>query len=118
MRISDWSSDVCSSDLLRQAGKAVARGLQLTADRLADNVGEFLSEESGLMANRPSFEDWAGTLQSMRQRLDRLEARVTALGASPTRASLGKGGFMFTFFRLLHIVCVALRYRQIGRAHV
>src|SRR3546814_17664990 len=40
---------------LLQAGKAVARGLQLHADRLADNVGEFLSAESGRMANHPYF---------------------------------------------------------------
>ncbi|MFW7342212.1 SCP2 sterol-binding domain-containing protein [Pollutimonas sp. H1-120] len=73
---------------LLQAGKAVMQGVQLTAGRLAGNVGEFLSEESGMMANRPGFEDWTAGLLVLRQRLDGLEARVAALG---TRGSLSKG---------------------------
>lgn len=79
--------DMAALRLLR-AGKAVAQGLQQTAGRLAGNVGEFLSEESGLMATRPAFDDWAVGLRAMRERLDGLEARVAALG---TRGTLGKG---------------------------
>jgi ubiquinone biosynthesis protein UbiJ len=79
--------DVAALRLL-QAGKAMAQGLQLTAARLAGNVGEFLSEESGLMANRPGFEDWAAGLRSLSQRLDSLDARVARLGS---RVSMSKG---------------------------
>lgn len=73
---------------LLQAGKAVAQGLQQTAGRLAGNIGEFLSEESVMMANRAGFEDWAASLGSLRQRLDGLEARVAVLAS---RGSVIKG---------------------------
>src|SRR3546814_5867116 len=69
---------------LLQAGKAMAQGVQLTAGRLAGNVGEFLSEESGMMANRAGFEDWTAGLLALCRRLDGIEARVAALG---TRSS-------------------------------
>ncbi len=69
---------------LLQAGKAMAQGVQLTAGRLAGNVGEFLSEESGMMANRAGFEDWTAGLLALRRRLDGIEARVATLG---TRSS-------------------------------
>ncbi|MGB3290203.1 MAG: SCP2 sterol-binding domain-containing protein [Burkholderiaceae bacterium] len=79
--------DVAALRLL-QAGKVVTQGLRQAANRLSGNVGEFLSEESGLMANRPAFDDWTGRLRAMRERLDGLEARVASLGP---RGSLGKG---------------------------
>src|SRR3546814_20211994 len=37
MRISDWSSDVCSSDLLRSASNALARAIRRSAAN-SDNV--------------------------------------------------------------------------------
>src|SRR3546814_15793157 len=45
VRISDWSSDVCSSDLLRQPGGAAAPGrvgIQPMAVRAADTVKTFV----------------------------------------------------------------------------
>lgn len=70
--------DVAAARLMG-LGRGLAGGMQLAAARLAGNVGEFLTEESGLMATRPAYEDWVVRLQEMRKRLDRLDARVGAL---------------------------------------
>lgn len=72
-------------------GRNVASGMQLAATRLAGNVGEYLTEESGLMATRPAYDDWVGRLAEMRKRLDRLDARVSALPPGPG-AGLKMGG--------------------------
>src|SRR3546814_20481937 len=50
MRISDWSSDVCSSDLLVEAGKIAAKGV------------EALGQE-GVAFARKSFEDTSAALK-------------------------------------------------------
>lgn len=72
-------------------GRSVAGGMQLAATRLAGNVGEYLTEESGLMATRPAYDDWVARLADMRKRLDRLDARVGALPPTPGGA-LKTGG--------------------------
>src|SRR3546814_5068762 len=38
MRISDWSSDVCSSDLLEQAVQSVATNNRITVDQLRQQL--------------------------------------------------------------------------------
>jgi ubiquinone biosynthesis protein UbiJ len=60
-------------------GRGITGGMRLAGERLAGNLGEFLTEESGLMATRPAYEDWTRRLQEMRKRLDRLDARIGAL---------------------------------------
>ncbi|PLC48898.1 hypothetical protein CR159_15980 [Pollutimonas subterranea] len=64
---------------LLQTGKDIAAGMQSSAERLAGNVSEFLSHESGMMASRPAFDDTTAQLQAMCARLDQLDARVSRL---------------------------------------
>src|SRR3546814_18160843 len=66
MRISDWSSDVCSSDLIAQDGKHVAC-LQCRADAASDRLGAVGEQAARLEArargNRPhAFGEMAGAL--------------------------------------------------------
>ncbi len=82
--LSGLVGDMAARRLL-QAGKLIAGGIQSSAMRLAGNAGEFLSEESGIMASRPAFEDNAARLQGMRATLDGLEARVARLAESALR---------------------------------
>lgn len=83
--LSGLVGDMAARRLL-QTGKLIAGGIQASAVRLAANVGEFLSEESGMMASRPAFEDTGVRLQAMRKRLDQLEARVARLAPVPGAA--------------------------------
>jgi len=73
--LSKLVGDMAARRLL-QAGKTLVGGIQLSATRLAGNAGEFLSEESGMMASRPAFGDHMARLQGLCARLDLLEARV------------------------------------------
>lgn len=70
--------DMAATRLL-STGRLLADGARNAAERLAGNVGEFLSEESGMMASRPAFEDWTAGVQDIGSRLDRLDARIGAL---------------------------------------
>lgn len=75
---------------LTSFGRNAASGMQSAAIRLAGNVGEYLTEESGLMATRQAYDDWVGRLAEMRKRLDRLDARISALPPVPgTRLKMG-----------------------------
>src|SRR3546814_4673630 len=47
MRISDWSSDVCSSDLFRQREELSRRRIERADDRLADAVPGHVEEAAG-----------------------------------------------------------------------
>src|SRR3546814_5725798 len=51
MRISDWSSDVCSSDLFTDAAGSVAYNKKLGQER-ADAVRDYLIQTGGLAANQ------------------------------------------------------------------
>lgn len=70
---------------LMQAGSVLAAGAQTAAQRLAGNASEFLSEESGILVNRPAYEDWADHMQALGGRLDQLERRVAELASSASR---------------------------------
>ncbi|MYN12954.1 hypothetical protein GSY71_07320 [Pusillimonas sp. TS35] len=58
--------------------RGAAAGLRGAAERLAGNTVEYLTEESGLMAARPAFEDWSGGVAQLATRLDALEARISS----------------------------------------
>jgi ubiquinone biosynthesis protein UbiJ len=79
--------DLAASRLLG-LGRGMAEGMQTAGQRLAENVGEYLTEENGLMLTRPTYENWVAELQAMRRRLDLLDARV---GALPPIGSLTVG---------------------------
>src|SRR3546814_13275810 len=56
MRISDWSSDVCSSDLarrVRQRGKPVFEGRQVLKDRELIPVERRAADDKGVESPRP-----------------------------------------------------------------
>ena len=67
---------------------ALSAGVRGAVDRLVGNTSEFLTEESGMMASRPAHQDMMVRLQGVRQHLDQLEARVSALASSGARPSL------------------------------
>src|SRR3546814_13772845 len=69
MRISDWSSDVCSSDLGGPFGSPFLLGVMIMADaltgygsefHLADEIG-VLTEVGELIALEPGSEEWGTT---------------------------------------------------------
>ncbi|NYT62693.1 SCP2 sterol-binding domain-containing protein [Alcaligenaceae bacterium] len=82
--LSGLVGDIAARRLL-QTGRAVVEGVQVSAERLAGNVSEFISEESGLMASRPAFNDHAARLQGMQALLERLEVRVAGIADTALR---------------------------------
>lgn len=76
--------DVAATGLLT-AGKRAVDGARNVTDRLAGNVAEFVSEESGMMASRPAYSDWMAGIQGIAGRLDALEARIGALAGRASR---------------------------------
>lgn len=58
------------------AARELSRGAQRSAERLAENAGEYLVEEGRQVLGRPAFEDWRERLHAMQQRLRQLEQRV------------------------------------------
>ncbi|SHH22996.1 ubiquinone biosynthesis accessory factor UbiJ [Pollutimonas bauzanensis] len=87
--LSGLVGDMAARRLL-QAGRLLAGGIQASAVRLAGNVSEFLSEESGMMASRPAFEADAARLRGMLARLDQLDARVARLAGAGLRSPMRK----------------------------
>ncbi|UHL63951.1 SCP2 sterol-binding domain-containing protein [Paralcaligenes sp. KSB-10] len=91
--VSDLARDLrwdVESDLARLFGdvaalrmvsgfKSVSASLQRAGERLAGNVGEYLSEEGELLVGRPSFEERLARLRASQARLDVLEHRVSRL---------------------------------------
>jgi len=78
--------DMAATRLLG-AGKLLADGARNAADRLAGNVGEYLSEESGMMASRSAFNDWTTDVGAIARRLDALDARIGKLAGAVPRSS-------------------------------
>src|SRR3546814_6874918 len=92
MRISDWSSDVCSSDLLRFPGDGAPRaggGYQLLGLRLEqieigrDPVGDAANTASGIVTDI----DYIGDMTTIEVRLgDGRLVRASQLNALPERS--------------------------------
>src|SRR3546814_1850815 len=83
MRISDWSSDVCSSDLLRHPGITLA---QLIQDRgaIPHDLAAFVAEQLGLHVTE--LANYAARDQTMTDHVRELAARLGLRG--PTRADI------------------------------
>src|SRR3546814_19035139 len=87
MRISDWSSDVCSSDLLENVNVLLLRAQALLSDGNLKNVEQLignLAEISGAIAdNRGNVEkliaDAALTMENLRQATGDLESMAASL---------------------------------------
>lgn len=70
--------DVAAVRLLSGA-RLLIGGVRQAGKRLAGNVGEYLSEESGVLLSRPAFYDWQQRIQAAQQRLAELERNVAGL---------------------------------------
>src|SRR3546814_6987047 len=87
MRISDWSSDVCSSDVLENVNVLLLRAQALLSDGNFKNVEQLignLAEISGAIAdNRGNVEkliaDAALTMENLRQATGDLESMAASL---------------------------------------
>lgn len=73
--------DVAAVRILRTVS-AVGRTTQQAAQHLAENAGEYLAHESGLMANRQALTVWTETFNAMQRQLEQLEARTQTLERS------------------------------------
>ncbi|NGM86703.1 hypothetical protein G5B35_05200 [Parapusillimonas sp. SGNA-6] len=70
-------------------GRSLVDGARTAAWRLAGNAGEFISEESGLVASQPAMQAWAARLAELQDKLERLESRIGALDRTARRRSAG-----------------------------
>lgn len=82
--------DVAAVRVMR-TGKLLAQGAQASAFRLAENVAEFLGEESGLMAARPALDEHAAQVERVAQRLALLDARMAKLARPVSHNTARKG---------------------------
>ena len=89
-----WDSE---HELARITGGLVARQIHIALGRLIDasgglarsvgeNLGEYISEEAGLVLGRPAFQSWEDALRQDTVQLDRLDARLRALDARLRRS--------------------------------
>ncbi|RTZ39789.1 hypothetical protein EKL30_17705 [Candidimonas sp. SYP-B2681] len=88
--LSGLLGDVAARRLM-QTGRALSGGVQAAAMRLTGNVSEFISEESGMVASRPAFDDFAARVQKLRESLDSLDVRVSQLTTVGARSPARKG---------------------------
>src|SRR3546814_20173996 len=58
MRISDWSSDVCSSDLLKVAAGKIVDKAKTAKDRIAGNVGNAGDNAATGQSTQRGMEAW------------------------------------------------------------
>src|SRR3546814_6870689 len=113
MRISDWSSDVCSSDLERVIGRLVTpEALGAVYAALGVDADHALSAEDvwAAVMERGAGISLAGGLSLRRARVmdaERLEVARFPAGAVDQLKALGLMSEIITW-----------RLRQIGRAHV
>ena len=71
--------------------RAVAGGARTAGLRLAENVSEYLAEESGVLAGRPALEQWRLDLADLNDRADALARSATALQTRLAAASAKRG---------------------------
>ncbi|MCK9283968.1 MAG: hypothetical protein M0P39_06760 [Rhodocyclaceae bacterium] len=76
--------DIAAHRLVRGA-EAFAGWQKDAAARLAENLAEYLSEESRLLVPRGELDAFAGDLQQLRERLERLERLERQAAARPRR---------------------------------
>lgn len=69
--------------------RSLAVGAQQSVERLRDNVGEYLQEESGLLVGRAAYDNWSADLATALDRLSALEARVGAMRSGAAAARIG-----------------------------
>jgi ubiquinone biosynthesis protein UbiJ len=71
--------------------RAAAGGARTASLRLAENVSEYLSEESGMLASRPALEQWRLDLAELNARAEALARSAAALQTRLASASAKRG---------------------------
>jgi ubiquinone biosynthesis protein UbiJ len=71
--------------------RAAAGGPPTASLRLAENVSEYLSEESGMLASRPALEQWRLDLAELNARAEALARSAAALQTRLASASAKRG---------------------------
>lgn len=71
--------------------RAVAGGARTAGQRLAQNVSEYLAEESGVLAGRPALEQWRLDLAELNARADALARSAAALQTRLASAGAKRG---------------------------
>jgi ubiquinone biosynthesis protein UbiJ len=71
--------------------RAVSDGARTAGKRLAENVSEYLSEESGVLAGRPALEQWRLDLADLNTRADALARSAAALQTRLATAGAKRG---------------------------
>jgi ubiquinone biosynthesis protein UbiJ len=71
--------------------RAAANGARTVGTRLAENVSEYLAEESGVLVGRPALEQWRLDLAELNARTDALTRSATALQTRLASASAKRG---------------------------
>lgn len=71
--------------------RAATDGARNAGKRLAENVSEYLAEESGVLVGRPALEQWRLDLADLTARADALARSATALQTRLATASVKRG---------------------------
>src|SRR3546814_11870712 len=114
MRISDWSSDVCSSDLAEPLEQAQARKVRLLLDRLDLKPGDGLLEIGsrwGYLAETAArqYGAQATSITLSEQKLAHARARVQRAGLAD------RGAYILTASRALAARCEDIERTDVGR---
>lgn len=72
--------DIGATRLVGSA-RALVTGARTTGEHLAQNISEYLAEESGMLAGRPALEQWRQDLASVNTQADVLARHTAALNA-------------------------------------
>ena len=72
--------------------RALVSSVRTSGEHLAQNVSEYLAEESGMLAGRPALEQWRQDLATLNAEADALARRATALNARVTALAAKRGG--------------------------
>src|SRR3546814_1225275 len=91
MRISDWSSDVCSSDLRMKTGKSYAKPMDIGDVIVAATVGEVLESQSDALPVGTMVAGYLGWQEKAIARAKHLQMIPATGGVSPS-AYLGAAG--------------------------
>ncbi len=76
---------------LGEAARSLRRYAEQTGDRLARDLGEYLTEEARLLPTRPEVETFVEAVDRLRDDTERLEARVKRLEARLARQETSGG---------------------------
>src|SRR3546814_4920583 len=112
LRISDWSSDVCSSDLNAQAASQLAVAARGTAETGGRVVADAVAAVTRIEDSARKISDIVGLIDEIA-----FQTNLLALNASVEAARAGEAGKGFAVVAQ-EVRALAQRSAKIGRAHV